>query len=289
MRGRGLPMRALVLTTLAMLAFAGNSLLCRAALRESGGIDPAAFTAVRLAAGALVLLLVVSLRRGGGARGGGNWPSAAMLFAYAACFSFAYLSLDAGTGALILFGFVQATMILHALAHGERPGPAEWAGWGLAAGGLVLLLAPGAAAPGRNGALLMAAAGVAWGGYSLLGKRAGRPLAATAGNFGRALAFLPLLAVAGIGLPDLSRTGWLFAIISGALTSGVGYVLWYAAVAALSSMQAALVQLSVPAIAAAGGVLLLGETPTFRLVASGALILGGICLALAQKSARITE
>lgn len=284
----GLALRGLLLTLFAMLAFAGNSLLCRAALRGDAGtaIDPAAFTALRLASGALLLLVVLRFdrTRPAGATGG-SWSSAAALFAYAACFSFAYLSLDAGTGALILFGFVQATMILHAFLAGERPGVREWSGWLLAAFGIVVLLAPGALAPDHAGAALMASAGIAWGIYSLLGKRQSHPLGATTGNFTRALVFIPLLALAGVDDLSISGRGLLLAVTSGALTSGLGYVLWYAAVRLLSSMQAALVQLSVPAIAAGGGVLLLGETPTWRLVASGLLVLGGISLALFGRKA----
>ena len=284
MQSGGPTLRGLVLTVLAMLAFAGNSLLCRAALADTAGgaLDPATFTAVRLGSGALMLLLVLRVAGGQSARGG-NWASSAALFAYAACFSFAYLTLDAGTGALILFGFVQATMILHALATGERPGGREWSGWLLAAAGLLVLLAPGALAPSHAGAALMAAAGVAWGIYSLLGKRQADPLGATTGNFSRALLFIPLLALAGLDDISISTRGLVLAVASGALTSGLGYVLWYAAVRLLSSMQAALVQLTVPAIAAAGGVLLLGEAPTIRLAASGLLILGGLLLALARR------
>lgn len=274
-----------------MLAFAGNSLLCRAALRDpefGPAIDAATFTAVRLVSGACMLLLILSFGahsvRPAARRG--SWRAAAALFLYAICFSYAYLSLDAGTGALILFGFVQATMILHALTHGERPGFSEWSGWILAAAGLVVLLAPGAAAPNWRGATLMAAAGIAWGAYSLLGKGQSRPLEATAANFTRSLAFIPLLVLpAGIGNLSIPAHGLLLAVTSGALTSGIGYVLWYGAVRVLSSMQAALVQLSVPAIAAAGGVMLLAEAPTPRLLASGLLILGGISLALLRRTA----
>lgn len=285
--------RSLWLTSLAMLAFAGNSLLCRAALRdpETGPeIDPATFTAVRLVCGTLILLLILSLRRRSSreAMQRGGWWAAAALFLYAGCFSYAYLSLDAGTGALILFGFVQATMILHALSRGERPEFAEWCGWSLSAIGLIWLLAPGAGAPNWAGAILMATAGIAWGGYSLLGKRQSQPLEATAANFSRSLVLLPLLVLPALVTGSdsfMSAYGLLLAMTSGALTSGLGYVLWYAAVSLLSSMQAALVQLSVPALAAAGGVMLLGETPTLRLAASGLLILGGLALALARRQA----
>lgn len=267
-----------------MLAFAGNSLLCRAAL-QGGAIDPGSFTTLRLASGTAVLLLILSLgSEKARPRHRGTWQASAALFCYAATFSFAYLFLDAGTGALILFGFVQATMILRALHDGERPGVAEWIGWLLAAAGLLVLLLPGAGAPQPAGALLMAAAGVAWGAYSLLGRRQPDPLAATAGNFTRALVFVPLLALSGVNDLYLSPTGVALAVASGAVTSGLGYVLWYRALRLLTSMQAALVQLSVPAIAAAGGVLFLLEPLTWRLVTSGALVLGGISLALAWKS-----
>jgi drug/metabolite transporter (DMT)-like permease len=294
MHSEARPMRSLVLTSLAMLAFAGNSLLCRAALRSPDigpAIDPATFTGVRLASGAVMLFLILSFsrRQPRPAARPGSWSSAAALFLYAICFSYAYVSLDAGTGALILFGFVQATMILHALTHGERPGFSAWGGWFLAAAGLVVLLAPGALAPNWTGATLMAAAGIAWGAYSLSGKGQSRALDATAANFRRSLLLIPpLLLLAGIGNLSVSPLGLLLAAISGAVTSGIGYVLWYGAVRSLSSMQAALVQLSVPAIAAAGSVALLGETPTLRLLASGILILGGISLALARRPSQAT-
>lgn len=240
-------LRGAGLTLLAMLAFAGNSLLCRLALREQA-IDPASFTALRLASGVLALVLIAGvLQRGERNRSGGGWWSALALFLYAVFFSYAYIGLDAASGALILFGFVQATMIGAALVSGDRPGRFEWSGWLLAAAGLVLLLLPGARAPSPAGAALMAVAGIAWGVYSLRGRRESRPLNATAGNFARSLLFAaPLLIVASDRL-HWSAPGALLAIVSGALTSGVGYVLWYAALNFLTSMQAALVQLSVPA------------------------------------------
>lgn len=278
--------RAVALTVLAMLAFAGNSLLCRLALRGET-IDPGSFTALRLAAGAATLLLILKL--GGQSfspRRHGAAVPALMLFIYAAGFSYAYVSLDAATGALLLFGSVQATMIAAALWRGERPRRAEALGWIAAAAGLGWLLVPGAGAPAPGGAVLMAAAGVAWGLYSLPGRRASAPLPSTAANFLLSLAALPLL------LPVTSMTGGVaisgkgagLAMLSGAVTSGVGYVLWYAALRELAALQAALVQLSVPVITALGGILLLAETPAPRLPGAGLLVLGGIALALKARS-----
>ena len=278
-----------MLTLLAMLAFAGNSVICRLALKAQV-IDAASFTAIRLASGALVLALIVGLmRRTSADRHTGGWFSALALFLYAAFFSYAYLSLDTASGALILFGFVQVTMIGAALVAGDRPGGFEWAGWLLAAAGLTLLLLPGAAAPSPAGAVVMALAGIAWGAYSLRGRGESDPLLATSRNFTRSLVLVAVLVAAALAGGD--RTHWsvegiVLAILSGALTSGLGYVSWYAALTYLTSMQAALVQLSVPAIAAAGGVLLLAEALSLRLVACGLMIIGGICMALLQKSRR---
>jgi drug/metabolite transporter (DMT)-like permease len=278
--------RGIALTSLAMLAFAGNSILCRLALKQDA-IDPASFTAVRLASGALALLLIAgAARRTQPARSSGSWTSALMLFLYAACFSFAYVSLDAASGALILFGFVQATMIAVALISGDRPGVSEWSGWLLAAAGLTTLLLPGAAAPSAGGAALMAIAGIAWGLYSIRGQREQDALLATSGNFTRSLLFVAVLALGAAGQSQWSASGVALAAVSGAVTSGLGYVLWYAALNYLTSMQAALVQLSVPAIAAAGGVLLLAESLSIRLLLCGALIIGGISLALTRKFRR---
>ncbi|HZD52740.1 MAG TPA: DMT family transporter [Woeseiaceae bacterium] len=269
-----------------MIAFAGNSILCRLALKQQA-IDPASFTAIRLIAGALTLVLIVQLvHRRERNRSGGGWLSALALFLYAVFFSFAYVDLDAASGALILFGFVQATMIGAALAAGDRPGPFEWGGWLAAASGLVLLLLPGARAPSPAGAALMATAGVAWGVYSIRGRRESRPLTATAGNFTRSLVFvLPVLVLAR-GALHTSPSGAVLAAVSGAVTSGIGYVLWYAALSFLTAMQAALVQLSAPALAAAGGVLLLSEPLSPRLVVCGSMILGGIALALVRRQRR---
>jgi len=270
-----------LLTALAMAAFAANSLLCRIALRQDL-IDPASFGALRLAAGALVLVAVMR----GPARMKGDWRAAALLFLYVACFSFAYLRLAAGSGALILFGAVQLTMFAAGLRAGERCGGAGWLGLGLALGGLAGLLLPGVAAPSAGGAVLMALAGIAWGGYSLRGRGAGDPLAATAGNFVRATPLGIALWLAWAAQADAQNAlhadarGVALALASGAITSGLGYVVWYAALRRLTALRAASVQLSVPLIAAGGGVLLLDEAFTLRLALAAAAILGGIALVL---------
>lgn len=273
--------RIIALTALAMIAFAGNSLLCRAALIHTG-IDAASFTTVRLVSGALVLWLFVQMRQGTTA-GAGNWLSAIALFVYAAGFSFAYISLPAGTGALLLFGAVQATMIGYGLWTGERLQRWQLAGLGLACAGLVGLLLPGLSAPPLKGSVFMLAAGVAWGVYSLRGKGRGDPTRVTAGNFIRAVPVA--LGMSLLMLSDLSvdMAGFWYAVASGALTSGAGYALWYMALPALRATSAASVQLSVPVIAAVGGVLILGEPVTVRLVVASMAILGGIALVIVQK------
>jgi len=276
-------MRIPILTSLAMIAFAGNSLLCRAALKHTV-IDPATFTSVRLLSGAIALWFIVSMRTGTRARGG-SWPSALALFAYAAAFSFAYVDLSAGTGALLLFGAVQATMILFGLSRGERLN--RWQAIGLAAalGGLVALLLPGLSAPPPRSAILMVGAGIAWGVYSLRGKGAGDPLAATAGNFLRAVPFAVTLSLALLTMARVDAEGIAYAIASGALTSGIGYAFWYAALRGLKATSAATVQLSVPVIAAIGGVMLLGEPITLRLLGASIAVLGGIALVVLRPNA----
>ena len=273
--------RVAVLTLLAMLAFAGNSLLCRLALKHTA-IDPASFTAIRIASGAIVLGLIVRLRVGR-TRALGSWPSAFALFVYAAAFSFAYVSLTAATGALLLFGAVQATMIGHGLWRGERLHRRQGAGLVLAGGGLVGLLLPGLSAPPLQGSLLMLAAGVAWGVYSLRGKGSGDPLRVTAGNFLRAVVFAAALSVTMLTRVSLDGLGVGCAMASGALASGIGYAIWYAALPGLKVTSAATVQLSVPVIAAAGGVALLGEPLTVRLVLAAAAVLSGIALVIVQR------
>jgi len=269
--------RNAALTGAALIAFAANSLLCRAALGP-GVIDAGSFTAVRLGSGAVVLALLARPRSAD--RAGGSWASAAALFAYAIAFSFAYRLIPAGSGALILFGSVQATMIGRELGRGGRPHRREWLGLAVALAGLLALTRPGLHAPDPRGAALMAVAGVAWGAYSLRGRGATRPLAATADNFTRSvpLAILPLL----LPLAPLrfSVTGVLLAVVSGGIASGLGYVAWYAALRELSASRAAIVQLAVPPLAALGGVLFLGETLEARLLLGGAAILGGIAIAL---------
>jgi drug/metabolite transporter (DMT)-like permease len=268
--------RILTLTALAMLAFAGNSLLCRLALRDTA-IDPATFTTVRMLSGAIALWLIVSLRTSTRVRGG-TWLSALALFAYAAGFSFAYVGLSAGTGALLLFGAVQTTMIVYGLCRGERLDAWQTLGLAIALAGLVVLLLPGITAPPLFSAMLMVAAGVAWGVYSLRGKGVGDPLAATAGNFLRSVPFAIVLSLAFVSMARVDAEGIAYAIASGALTSGVGYAIWYTALPGLRATSAATVQLSVPVIVAAGGVLLLAEPITLRLLAASVAVLGGIAL-----------
>jgi drug/metabolite transporter (DMT)-like permease len=274
-------LRIALLTVFAMLAFAGNSLLCRAALRDTT-IDAATFTAIRLASGALVLVLLLRLR-GVKPTAGGSWPMAAMLFAYAALFSFAYRDLTAATGALLLFGAVQLTMMGWGFSQGERIVGIRLAGLLVAITGLVALVLPGLEAPPPLAAGLMLAAGVAWGIYSLLGRSAGEPIAATGGNFLRSVAFAAVLMLAAVRHENADAAGALYAVLSGALTSGLGYVLWYAALPALSATSAATIQLSVPAIAAIGGAMLLAEPVTARLLMASAAILGGIALTIQRK------
>lgn len=275
--------RAVFYTCVAMLAFAGNSILCRLALRDAA-IDPASFTSVRLVSGAITLLIIFRIMRSGNSlRTHGSWLSAMMLFLYAVCFSFAYIALSAGTGALILFGFVQGTMIAIGLWSGDRPAAVEWLGWLLAIAGLVWLVLPGVEAPPVAGATLMAIAGVAWGIYSIRGRAESDALASTTANFLLSVAMVLVLTIMTFSGAGISNRGIVLAIVSGAVTSGVGYVIWYAALNSLSSMQAALVQLSVPAIAMAGGVLLLAEPLSLRLLVSSGLVLGGIGIALTFK------
>lgn len=273
--------KVFALTALAMIAFASNSLLCRAALKHTS-IDAATFTFVRILSGAVILWFVVK-SRGVAWKTAGTWPSALALFIYAAAFSFAYNTLPAGTGALLLFGAVQATMILWGLRQGERLGILQIIGLILAVIGLVVLVFPGLAAPPLAGATLMLAAGIAWGIYSLRGKGEIKPVMATAGNFIRAAPFAALVSL--IFLPSLrsDRSGIFYAVISGALTSGLGYVIWYNVLPHLKAASAATVQLSVPVIAATGGILLLGEPITFRYLIASAAVLGGIALVVLER------
>ena len=272
------PIRLIPLTLLVLLAFAGNSILCRLALRATN-IDPATFTSVRLLSGALVLWVLVSTFRRN-VRGKGNWGSALALLAYAAALSYAYIDLPTGLGALLLFAAVQVTMIGHALTHGERLQVVQWLGFGLAIAGLVGLLLPGLTAPPLIGSVLMLASGVAWGVYSLRGKGAGDPTRVTAGNFMRAVPIALLLSLLTLGQMQWDATGVLYAVISGGITSGLGYSLWYMVLPHLRSTTAASLQLSVPVIASLGGVLFVGEALTLRLVLAAIAILGGIALVI---------
>ncbi|MDQ3314717.1 MAG: DMT family transporter [Verrucomicrobiota bacterium] len=275
------PARVFILTLMAMTAFAGNSLLCRLALKHTS-IDAASFTSVRIVSGAITLWLVVNLR-GGVRQRAGSWASALALFVYAGAFSFAYLSLSAGTGALLLFGAVQATMISWGLRTGERLRIRQLVGLAFALGGLVALLLPGLSAPPIRGSILMLSAGLAWGIYSLRGKSAGDPATATAGNFLRAVPLAALLSIALLPWVRLDRAGIVYAVLSGAIASGLGYAIWYTALPGLKATSAATVQLSVPILAAAGGVLFLGEWITLRLLVASVAVLGGIALVVTEK------
>ena len=276
--------RIVMLTVLALLAFAGNSLLCRLALTRTT-IDAASFTTIRIVAGAVVLLLLVLMRDGARVTAG-SWPSALALFVYAAGFSFAYVHLSAGTGALLLFGAVQATMISVGIARGERLAPIQLTGLFLAYAGLIGLVLPGLAAPPLVSATLMLCAGIAWGVYSLRGRGAGDPTAVTAGNFMRAVPMALMVSAVMFRGQSVDVPGAIYAVASGAIASGVGYAVWYTALRDLRATTAATVQLSVPIIAALGGVLLLHEPLTSRLIAAAVAILGGVALVVLTRARR---
>ncbi|MBO13393.1 MAG: EamA family transporter [Planctomycetaceae bacterium] len=277
------PTRVLVLTSLAMVAFAGNSLLCRLALKDAQ-IDAASFTSIRLISGAAVLWLIVRARRQA-MDGSGDWRSALALFAYAAGFSYAYVDLPAAIGALLLFGAVQVTMIGYGLSTGERLVLRQSTGLVLAFGGLVGLLLPGLSAPPPGGAALMLGAGIAWGVYSIRGKGAGDATSTTAGNFLRAAPLAVGLNLAMLPTDRPETLGIACAVASGAVTSGIGYAIWYSAIRGLKATHAATVQLSVPVIAAAGGIVFLGEAISVRLVIASVAILGGVALVVIEKPA----
>lgn len=257
-----------------MCAFAANSLLCREAL-AAGHMGAASFTLIRVISGALVLGLIFRIRFPQHPFGG-SWLSAAALFAYAGAFSYAYVSLSAGTGALLLFGAVQMTMVIFGLWRGERLGSLQVVGMLVAAAGLVWLLLPGVASPPWFGALLMLGAGFAWGLYSLLGRGVHEPTFATAGNFVRAVPFALMLYFLAGGDEQVNGSGVAYAVASGALASGMGYALWYRVLPALPASTAATAQLSVPVLAALGGTLLLGEALTLRFAVASIAVLGGI-------------
>jgi len=300
------PTRIFTLTLLAMIAFAGNSLLCRLALKQTS-IDAASFTFTRIFSGATALWLIIRIRRRlivdrmasplverspnsspvthySSPLQAGNWPSALALFAYAAAFSFAYNSLSAGTGALLLFGAVQATMILWGLRKGERLHAIQIVGLVVALSGFVVLLLPGLSAPPLSGSILMLGAGAAWGVYSLRGRGERNPAGATAGNFLRAVPFAAIVSLISLPSVSLDSAGMGYAVLSGAIASGLGYVLWYTALSGLKATTAATVQLSVPVLAATGGILLLGEPITFRYLVASTAVLGGIALVVLEKN-----
>lgn len=281
-------MQIAAMTALAMLAFAANSVLARLALALPDA-EPMAFTGIRLASGAVALWLILWWRqRDGGAlpRLQGSWAGAAALFFYAILFSIAYLMLGAGMGALILFACVQFGMLGWAVFRGDRPGALEWAGIAVSLAAFFYLVSPGLVAPHPFGAALMALAGLSWAAYSLIGRGSTSPLADTAGNFVRCLPVALVLIVAGLLLRPLPGEALIYAVLSGVIASGVGYAIWYAALPGLSRVRASIVQLSVPAIAALGGALLIGESLTPRLIIASLGILGGVALAIGAGARR---
>lgn len=278
------PGRLILLVAFTMFAFAANSIFCRLALKGSH-IDPASFTTIRLISGSIVLMMILSIR-GIESAPYGSWSAALALFAYAAAFSYAYIELPAAVGALLLFGAVQMTMIGFGIKSGERFSALQWAGFFFAAGGLVAVLLPGLSAPKPVPAGLMLLAGCAWGVYSLLGRKLGNPSAGTARNFVLSLPFTIILSVVTTTSAQLDASGVAYAVASGAVASGIGYSIWYAVLPSLEATVAATIQLSVPLIAAVGGVLFLGENVTLRLALCSVLILGGIGLVIAGRRSR---
>ncbi len=275
-------LKTLALTAVTMVAFAGNSILCRVALRETS-IDPATFTFVRIVSGALVLLLMVTFRKSPTATKQ-NWPSAIALFTYAAAFSFAYVSLSTGTGALLLFGAVQLTMVGAGIRNGETVRPIQLIGLCVAIAGLVYLVSPGITAPPWMSALMMLMSGIAWGIYSLRGRTSPEPVMMTARNFMGAAPMVLVLMIFHRPWTHLDSGGILLGVASGALASALGYILWYTVLPSLRAIRAASVQLSVPVIAALGGFLFLNEQITARLMMASIAILGGIYLVLVKRT-----
>ncbi len=270
-------------TTFALVCFALNSLLCQLALGAET-IDAASFTTIRLISGTATLAVIYYFfdkKRENIIIG--NWLSAFFLFAYAICFSFAYINLTTATGALILFGCVQATMIISALVKGERPKILEWLGLLLALGGLIYLVFPGLASPPFFSSALMALAGIAWGFYTLRGRGSANPLAETSGNFVRTVPMIILASLPFLSKIHLSQKGIIFAVLSGAIASGIGYSVWYFVLKFHTATRAAILQLSVPALAGLGGVIFLSEIISLRLLSATILILGGISLAIFGK------
>lgn len=278
-------MKTLFLTSLALMAFAGNSVLCRLALGPEL-IDASSFTAIRLLSGVIVLWLLVSLQRGVRAdkQVKPSWWPAVLLFAYAACFSFAYINLQTGTGALVLFAAVQFTIISYSLWRGQRLVLMEWLGLIVACTGFVMLMLPSATSPSPMGLFLMTIAGMAWGGYTLLGRQSKAPLMDTYGNFLRSVPFAALLLICFLSSTQLQISGIVLAVLSGGLASGVGYAIWYQALTGLTAVQAAVVQLLVPVIATLGGVIFAQEHVSAKFLLCSGLILGGIFVVIAAKT-----
>jgi drug/metabolite transporter (DMT)-like permease len=277
--------RTLLFTIAALIAFAGNSILCRMALGEQS-IDAGSFTSIRLLSGVVVLLILLNLGQSKTRHSAtGSWAAGCYLFLYAVAFSYAYMSLDTGTGALILFGAVQVTMILRSLFSGQQLLWFEWLGVLAAFSGFVYLVLPDLDTPSLQGFILMTIAGIAWGFYTLAGKGSSNALADTSFNFLRTLPFVLLLTAFTIFYAELSQRGVILAILSGGLASGVGYAIWYKALGGLTAVQAGVVQLLVPVIAAAGGVLFSAETISMRLVIASVIILGGILTVILGKQA----
>ena len=273
-----------LLTALALIAFAANSILCRLALGEES-IDASAYTIIRLISGIAILLIVLQFKNNKkNHKATGSWIAASMLFLYAATFSFAYITLDTGTGALILFAAVQLTMIIVALIKGDRLGMIVWIGVLLAFGGFIYLVMPGVSTPSLIGLILMTIAGIAWGVYSLMGKDSADSLADTAYNFTRTLPLLIIMLMVSVPYFELTTRGIVLAIISGAIASGLGYVIWYSALNGLSATQAAVVQLTVPVLAAMGGVVFMSEVITLRLIVAAAMIVCGVAMVLLKNS-----
>jgi drug/metabolite transporter (DMT)-like permease len=276
-------LRIALFTTFALFCFAGNSVLNRLAL-GSDSIDAGSYIGIRLMSGAVALWLMNgAAKRDFSVPLRGSFLPAFYLFLYGVAFSFAYRSLTSGTGAFILFGTVQATMLSVAIFKGERPHFSEWIGLLFAISGLLYLVFPGLSAPDPLGAALMVTAGVAWGGYTLKGKGVQNPLETTALNFMRAVPMVLLVNLFTFSSGHWSGMGVFYAILSGAVTSGIGYAVWYAALKGLTTTQAALLQLCVPVIAALGGVVLMSESVTMRLFFAGLLIISGVSLALLGK------
>jgi drug/metabolite transporter (DMT)-like permease len=274
--------KTILFTGLALIAFAANSVLCRLALGESA-IDASTFTIVRLLAGAIVLTVIMSISKiksnsNTNSSTKGSWPASIALFIYALTFSFAYVTLDTATGALILFGSVQIAMILMSIFSGNRLHISEWFGMAIAFTGFVYLILPGVTTPSVIGFLLMTVSGIAWGIYTLKGRGSKNPIMDTAFNFLRTMPFVIILAIVTFKYAHYSSEGILLAVLSGSIASGIGYMIWYSALSGLSVTQAAVLQLLVPVIAAVGGIIFVSESISFRLTVSSAMILGGILM-----------